>query len=232
MSLANLSRRAFIAGLPLGLAACGASSYTRPNPMSMLSSFGPAGPEYLAMYGEMDDGAFHIPAVDLKRIKPEFYRRQVEYGGDEMPGTIVIDTPNRYLYLVQDNGMAMRYGVGVGREGFAWSGDAVVKRKAEWPSWHPPVEMQARDPKSAIWANGMPGGLDNPLGARAHYLYQGDRDTLYRIHGTSEPWTIGTNVSSGCIRLVNQDVIDLYNRVPIGTVVKVIPNDDSIALTG
>jgi lipoprotein-anchoring transpeptidase ErfK/SrfK len=129
--------------------------------------------------------------------------------------------------------MAMRYGIGVGREGFSWSGDAVIQRKAEWPKWTPPAEMVARDPKAAEWANGLPGGLSNPLGARALYLFQGNRDTLYRIHGTTEPYSIGTNVSSGCIRLINQDIVDLYSRVPVGTRVVVLPADASfIADTG
>lgn len=178
--------------------------------------------EYVAMYSEMRDGGFVVPAVDLTRVNPAFLRREVDFVTDEPIGTIIIDTPARYLYLVLGDGRAMRYGIGVGREGFAWAGSAVIRRKAKWPSWHPPVEMQARDPKARKWARGMPGGPDNPLGARAHYLYQGNVDTLYRIHGTVEPWTIGSNVSSGCIRLINQDVIDLFERVPVGTIVKVL----------
>jgi lipoprotein-anchoring transpeptidase ErfK/SrfK len=135
----------------------------------------------------------------------------------EKPGTIIISTRKRRLFYVLPDGRAISYGVGVGRFGFTWRGVALVGRKAEWPRWIPPAEMVARDRFAAKYADGMPGGPDNPLGARALYLYSGNRDTLYRIHGTREPWTIGRAVSSGCIRMLNQDVIDLYNRAPIGT---------------
>jgi len=220
------SRRAILAALPLALAAC----VSIPVAPAMPPLIDPTRPrryprpsaEYVAMYSEMKDGGFTVPAVDLTLVNPAFLRREVDYATDEPAGTIIIDTPARYLYLVLGEGRAMRYGIGVGREGFAWAGTAVIRRKAKWPSWHPPVEMQARDPNSRKWANGMPGGPNNPLGARAHYLYQGNVDTLYRIHGTVEPWTIGSNVSSGCIRLINQDVIDLFERVPVGTVVRVL----------
>jgi lipoprotein-anchoring transpeptidase ErfK/SrfK len=138
------------------------------------------------------------------------------------PGSIIVDPGDRFLYLVQEEGMALRYGIGVGREGFGWSGGATVGSKQHWPKWFPPKEMVERDPRAAPYANGMDGGINNPLGARALYLYQGKKDTLYRIHGTNEPWSIGTAVSSGCIRLLNQDIIDLYDRVPIGTSVVVL----------
>jgi lipoprotein-anchoring transpeptidase ErfK/SrfK len=134
----------------------------------------------------------------------------------------VVNTAERYLYLVQEGGQALRYGVGIGREGFAWQGRAEIARKAMWPTWTPPREMVLRDPNAAPWANGMPGGIDNPLGARAMYIYQDGRDTIYRLHGTSDPATIGEAVSSGCVRLINQDVIDLYQRVPIGSPILVI----------
>jgi lipoprotein-anchoring transpeptidase ErfK/SrfK len=139
-------------------------------------------------------------------------------------GTIVIDPPNHFLYLVFENNSAIRYGVGVGREGFAWSGEAQIQAKRQWPTWHPPKEMMERDKEAAKWPDGMPGGPSNPLGARAMYLYQGKVDTLYRIHGTNQPWSIGKSLSSGCIRLINQDIIDLYSRVPIGTRVHVLGN--------
>jgi lipoprotein-anchoring transpeptidase ErfK/SrfK len=135
----------------------------------------------------------------------------------EIPGTIIISTRKRRLFYVLPDGMAISYGVGVGRWGFTWRGVATVGRKAEWPAWTPPPEMVERDPLAAQFAHGMPGGPDNPLGARAMYLYQGNQDTLYRIHGTREPWSIGLAVSSGCIRMLNEEVIDLYNRVKIGT---------------
>src|ERR1700704_2300087 len=145
-----------------------------------------------------------------------FKRQVVGYATHEAPGTIIIDTPNTYLYLVLGNGRAMRYGIGVGRDGFTWSGTQTITRKAEWPAWTPPAEMLARQP---YLPRHMVGGPDNPLGARAMYL----GSTMYRIHGTNDPSTIGGHVSSGCIRLTNADVTDLYSRVTIGTKVIVLP---------
>ena len=155
---------------------------------------------------------------------PEAFRRQVvPFRTAEAPGTIIIDGNQHFLYLVQPGGQAIRYGIGVGREGFGWAGIVRVGRKAENPTWTPPPEMVARDPNAAKWAAGMPGGRpDNPLGPRALYLYVGNSDTIYRIHGTIEPWTIGLDVSSGCIRLNNDDVIDLYSRVDVGAKVIVL----------
>ena len=146
---------------------------------------------------------------------PRYLRQVVDYDGNEPPGTIVINTPDKFLYLVQENGTALRYGIGVGRPGFTWAGEHEVTAKREWPDWRPPKEMLARRPDLPRY---MEGGPDNPLGARALYL----GSTLYRIHGSNEPWTIGTQVSSGCIRMRNEDVIDLYERVKIGTTVVVI----------
>jgi hypothetical protein len=146
-----------------------------------------------------------------------YHRRTVAYQTGEVPGTIIIDTEHYYLYYVLGGGKAIRYGVGVGREGFGWHGTVFIARKAEWPTWTPPPEMVAREKKNGrILPASMKGGPDNPLGARALYLYNKSGDTAYRIHGTSEPWTIGHNVSSGCIRLVNADVMDLYDRASIG----------------
>ncbi len=168
--------------------------------------------------GYIPDGDMDIPVVDRRRINPVYHRRRVEYRGPERAGTIVVDTGNRFLCLVRGDGTAIRYGIGIGREGFRWSGTAEVRRKARWPDWIPPAEMRRRRPDLPVH---MEGGLDNPLGARALYLYQGDRDTLYRIHGTNEPWTIGGADSSGCIRMLNEDVLDLHDRVPLGTQVVV-----------
>jgi lipoprotein-anchoring transpeptidase ErfK/SrfK len=148
-------------------------------------------------------------------IDPQFLRQEVPYDTKEPAGTIVIDTPNHFLYLVEPGGKAMRYGIGVGRPGFAWSGTHTISAKKEWPDWVPPKEMLERQPYLPHF---MAGGPHNPLGARALYL----GSTLYRIHGSSEPWTIGHNVSSGCIRLRNADIIDLYNRVKVGTKVVVL----------
>jgi len=156
------------------------------------------------------------------KILPQYKRQVVSYQSAESPGTIIVDTASRYLYLVEGGGKATRYGIGVGRQGFAWSGTATIGRKAEWPRWTPPAAMIARQPELAKYAGGMPGGIDNPLGARALYLYQGNRDTLYRLHGTNEPWSIGKAVSSGCIRLLNEDIVDIYNRAPTGTRVVVL----------
>ncbi len=162
----------------------------------------------------------HQPAA-VRRSRatdPAFLPALVDYQTTESPGTIVIDTSARYLYVVLGDGRAQRYGVGVGREGFGWTGRVHVGRKAEWPTWTPPAEMRQRQPYLPV---SMAGGLDNPLGARALYLFDGGRDTLFRIHGSNEPWTIGHAVSSGCIRMRNEDVISLYNRTPIGTTVVV-----------
>jgi len=154
---------------------------------------------------------------------PEDFRRQVvTFRTAEKPGTIIIDGNRHFLYLVLPDFKAIRYGIGVGREGFGWAGIVNVGRKAEWPTWTPPPEMVARDPKAAKYAGGMPGGPDNPLGARALYLYEGGRDTIYRIHGTNEPWSIGLDISSGCIRMNNEDVIDLYSRIEVGAKVIVL----------
>jgi lipoprotein-anchoring transpeptidase ErfK/SrfK len=225
--MAQLSRRSFFLTLPAMLAACTSSGYVPPPSPQQIANrtirrYPLPPPDIRAMYGQLNDDGRMVPAVDLTLIDPAFLRHEVSYYGPEDPGTVVVDTDRHYLYYVEEDGLAIRYGIGVGREGFGWSGVATIARKARWPSWHPPVEMQARDPKARKWAGGMPGGPDNPLGARAHYLYQDGRDTLYRIHGTAEPWTIGTNVSSGCIRMINQDVIDLFDRVPSGTTVEVL----------
>ena len=191
-------------------------------------------PEYAEMYGPVLGERFPIPAVDLSTVDPAFLRREVAYPTPEAPGTIVVDTPARYLYYVGPDGSATRYGVGVGKEGFAWAGAASINSKQEWPDWYPPSEMIERRPDiqpqlTALRSGvGVAGGPTNPLGARALYLWQDNKDTLYRIHGTTEPQTIGRNVSSGCIRMINQDAIHLYNRVPNGTVVRVLPGPDGI----
>jgi lipoprotein-anchoring transpeptidase ErfK/SrfK len=221
----HATRRALIALLPVALVGCAPTrGVLQPTPQLRLSGLRPLLPLGSGgYYGELPDEPFPVPAVDLQRIDPRVLRRTVRYGGFEPPGTIVIDTAARRLNLVGGDGSALQYGVGVGREGLAWSGRAIVGRKAEWPRWIPTPDMIRREPeKYARWSGGMDGGLGNPLGARALYLYAGGRDTYYRIHGTNEPWTIGTSVSSGCIRMINQDVIDLYDRVPVGSPVIVV----------
>ena len=173
--------------------------------------------DYALMYGPMPNEQFPIPAVSLRKMRIKYYRRQVDYISSEPVGTLIVDTGDFYLYLIQEDGRALRYGVGLGRAGFEWSGRARVGWKQEWPKWTPPDEMIARQPELEKFSSengGMPPALDNPLGARALYIFQGNTDTLYRLHGTQESWSIGKAVSSGCVRLLNQDIIDLYGRVP------------------
>lgn len=224
------------ASLTLTLAGCNSSARQgqlaarAPNPKAETLSAAErpaASPRYTALYGAVSD-KFPINALKPGVVPEAYWRMEVDYVSGEQPGTIIVDPRAHYLYFILSGDRAMRYGVGVGKEGFGWNGVATIKSKQEWPDWYPPMEMIERDPsikervgtlQSGI---GVPGGLSNPLGARAMYLWQGNKDTLFRIHGTLEPWTIGKNVSSGCIRMVNQDVIDLYNRVATGTTVKVI----------
>jgi lipoprotein-anchoring transpeptidase ErfK/SrfK len=180
-----------------------------------------------SMYREMVDGGFRIPEVDPDEVDARFWRTEVAYETSAAPGTLVVDTPNRYLYHVGTGGRSIRYGVGVGREGFEWSGQAVVAWQKAWPRWVPPDSMIARQPelkKYTASAGGMQPGLRNPLGARALYIHDHGKDTLYRLHGNNEPSTIGKAVSSGCIRLLNQDIIHLAANVPNGSAVIVIPD--------
>jgi len=178
----------------------------------------------------LDNASKPMTATDAVRgvarsqtIKPQFKRRLVRFVTDEAPGTIIVDTNHKYLYYVESGDRAIRYGIGVGRDGFGWSGVVKIGRKAEWPAWTPPPEMRAREAKAGHKLPAVqPGGEDNPLGARAMYLYQNGHDTIFRIHGTNQPWTIGLNMSSGCIRMMNQDVSDLYDRAPVGTKVIVV----------
>ncbi len=157
------------------------------------------------------------------KIDPKFVPQNVRFDSDYDAGTIVVNPAEFFLYLVESSTWARRYGVRVGRAGLAWKGEAVIERKAEWPRWTPTRNMIRREPeKYARFAGGMAGGPNNPLGARALYLYRNGRDTLYRIHGTNEPWTIGRAVSNGCVGLVNEHVEDLYDRVPVGTRVIVL----------
>jgi lipoprotein-anchoring transpeptidase ErfK/SrfK len=200
-----ISRRVVVAGLPLLVAGCAGSNL------------------FTGGYNGVRDDGFIVPAVDITTIDPSLLRQEVAWHGKERPGTIVVDVPQRRLYLVQRGGRALRYGIGVGRsEGANFRGNAVIGRKEKWPHWTPTANMMAAIPLYRHYAGGMEGGPDNPLGPRALYLYRDGHDTFFRLHGTTEPETIGQAVSSGCIRLFNQDIIDLYNRVPIGTHVKVL----------
>lgn len=215
MSTQWWTRRKLISGVSLviagALTGCNRTTRVAQDPPDLVPS------PYASMYGPMPNEQFPLPAIDLDKVPDKYLRRVVSYPTSEKVGTLIVDTENFFLYLVQENGKAIRYGVGLGRAGFEWSGRAYVARKAAWPRWTPPEEMIARQPDLEKWSwqnGGMPPGLKNPLGARALYIYQDGRDTLYRLHGTAETWSIGKAVSSGCVRLLNQDIIDLHRRVP------------------
>lgn len=214
----GLSRRAVCGGICVLLAGCATA------PQSLLSGAPAWTDPYASIYGPVTDGSNTVPALELDlAAHQDLLRQEVAFPARYSPGTIVVNVAERRLYLVQRAGRALRYAVGVGREqALNFRGSAIVGRKAVWPRWIPTADMIKRMPNYAAYADGMPGGLGNPLGARALYLYVGDRDSYFRIHGTNEPTTIGSAVSSGCIRLFNQDIIDLYNRVPLGAPVVVL----------
>jgi lipoprotein-anchoring transpeptidase ErfK/SrfK len=203
------TRRSFFFMIAAGLAGCQTTGVP-PEPLAEDDD---------AWYiGTLPDQPHDIPLVDRSRMAPELMRQTVKYESDEQPGTIVVNIDQKFLYLVQPGNTAIRYGIGVGRLGYSWKGTAEIGRKAVWPSWRPTETMRR------ILANlpdGMEGGVNSPLGARALYLYQNGKDTMFRIHGTNEPWSIGTQVSSGCVRMLNEDIYDLYSRVKLGTVVRV-----------
>jgi lipoprotein-anchoring transpeptidase ErfK/SrfK len=203
--------------LPIAVAGCSLTGESLRYAASTMPSIG-TGP-YAALVSEK----FPVDAIDISEVDPKFLRQVVEYRTSQPPGTVVVDPHQRFLYLVGKDGKAVRYGVGVGRAGLAFTGTASVQEKREWPHWTPTSHMIAREPsRYAKWASGMEGGAGNPLGARALYLFKDGKDTRYRIHGTTEPQSIGKAVSSGCIRMMNQDIIDLYQRVPTGAKVVVL----------
>ena len=216
-----ITRRAVLAIGAGALAGC----VSRPETATIESAAAKIDPFYLQMYAALNDEPFPVQEVDLTQVDPRFWRREVSYSTAEPPGTVVVDPGERYAYLVLGEGQALRYGVGVGKEeAFNFQESATIARKAEWPRWTPTQDMIRRNPERyAKFASGLPGGPENPLGPRALYLYRAGQDTLYRLHGTVEPWTIGTMVSSGCVRFLNQDIIDLYRRVPVGSRVTVLP---------
>ncbi|WP_244488952.1 L,D-transpeptidase [Devosia sp. Root635] len=209
-----MNRRAFLVGSAAIVGAVGLAGCT---------AGGMSFAEAERVYGPVPDERFAIPAVNLNKVDPKYLRRTVRYTSDEAVGTIIVDPRHYYVYRIEGGGQATRYGANVGRAGFLWSGDAYIGRKAEWPIWTPPREMILRQPEAAPYANGMPPGLDNPLGARTLYLYQNGKYTLYTIYSTIKPETIGRGVSSGCVGLLTQDMLDLYEKTPVDTKVIVLP---------
>lgn len=209
----------------LGLAACADVPNSAANP--------PPTAEVPPHYQAVQDGEYLIPAVEPLHLFGTNPRAEVAYAGSEEPGTIVVDTYARVLYYVMEGNTALRYGIAVGREGISFRGTGYVGRKAEWPSWTPTANMvRTRPDLYAQFAGGLPGGLDNPLGARALYLYRGGRDTMFRIHGTIDNASIGRATSAGCIRLFNQDAIDLFNRAESGDRIVVRTLEESLAAEG
>jgi lipoprotein-anchoring transpeptidase ErfK/SrfK len=219
----NITRRRLLGAAAAGLASAALAGCSTTGNRSRVAEApstalpGPGFGSYASMYGPVVDEGYVIPAVPIERMDPRFLRQVVADPTGEPAGTIVVDTSSHFLYLVLGDGQAMRYGVGLGRAGFEWSGRAVVEWKQKWPRWFPPAEMIARQPELEEYSEangGMAPGLQNPLGARALYIFQDGEDTLYRVHGSPEWNSIGKSVSSGCVRLMNQDIIDLYDRVP------------------
>lgn len=208
--------RSFLLGSAIGLGALALAG--------CVASEDPRYAEAAKLYGPVADAQFKIPAVDVHKVSdPRYFRATVEYDTKEAPGTIIIDPKHFYLYRVEGGGKATRYGVNVGRNGFLWSGEVYVGRKAEWPIWTPPKEMIARRPEARKYAGGMKPGLDNPLGARTLYLYKNGAYTVFTIYSTSDPESIGNGETSGCTGLLTQDMLDLYARTPVKTKVIMLP---------
>ena len=206
----SITRREFVGGAT-------AAALTMAAGPANGANFAKGAGAYFAGVGEDNGVAFRL--TNFAKIDPRWRRQMVQYHSTEPQGTVVVDTRNHFLYVIFENQTALRYGVGVGREGFQWFGRARIDRKAIWPDWVPPPEMRERQPELPTF---VAGGPDNPLGPRALYLYRDGQDLGYRLHGTLEPWSIGSDVSSGCIRMFSEDVIDLYQRCPKGTRVLVL----------
>ena len=211
----HLDRRSFLVGSAslsaLALAGCAVNDGN----MSLA--------EAEIVYGPVPAEKFPIPAADFRQLDRKYLRKTLPYETSEAPGTVIVDPANYYVYRIEEGGLATRYGANVGRDGFRWNGDAYVGRKSEWATWTPPAEMIKRQPEAAKYARGMPGGLDNPLGARTLHLYQNGRYTLYTIYASSDPESIGSGITSGCVGLLSQDMIHLYERTPVKTKVVVLP---------
>lgn len=223
--MGHLSRRSFLIAAPLALAGCVTNQYNRS--VRQAEPTWPVPANIQALYGAVTTEPYPLPAIDMSKINPKYWRQEVVYNSPYSPGTLVVDTQARFLYLIGEDGRALRYGIGVGKAGLALEGEAVVQYKRMWPKWTPTRDMMEREPaRYGHLGDGMPAGSDNPLGARALYLFKNGQDTLFRIHGSHEAWSIGKAVSSGCIRLLNQDIIDLYGRVPEGTHVIVLQHGE------
>jgi lipoprotein-anchoring transpeptidase ErfK/SrfK len=209
----RFSRRSFLFGATVGLGAVALAGCSG-GVMSLAQAE--------KHYGPKPDERFPIPGVNLNKVSAKYYRQTVRYASKEAPGTIIVDPRNHYVYRIEGDGTATRYGVSVGRAGFLWSGEAYVGRKSEWPIWTPPKEMIERQPEAAKYAGGMKPGLDNPLGARALHLYENGVYPLYTLYSTIRPETIGKGISSGCVGLLTQDMLELYERTPVNTKVVVL----------
>lgn len=223
---ATLSRRAMLGGLASMGALAVAGCATTGSPPQVDTPAEPVRrsvpPDVLAMYAALPDEEYFVPAANVSLLDPIYWRQEVANPTGEKEGSVVVDTANYFLYWTMPGGRAMRYGVGLGRAGFEWSGSGHIAYKRKWPVWTPPSEMIERQPELEMYRHGQPPGLLNALGARALYIHQGNRDTLYRVHGTMDVVSIGKAVSSGCVRLLFHDVIDLHDRVTSGSPIVVI----------
>ena len=208
-------RRSFLAGSAAGLGALALGGCATSDGMSLA--------EAQKLYGPVPEEKFPVPAIDVSKVDPKYFRRTVAYDTKEPAGTIIVDPANYYVYRVAGDGTATRYGANVGRDSFRWNGNAYVGRKSEWPTWTPPKEMIKRQPEVAKYARGMPGGLENPLGARTLHLYQNGAYTLYTIYASLDAESIGNGITSGCVGLLTQDMMHLYAQTPVKTKVVVLP---------
>ncbi len=210
-----VNRRSFLVGSAVGIGALGLGGCAATDGMSLA--------EAQKLYGPVPEEKFPVPAIDVSKVDPKYFRRTVAYDTKEPAGTIIVDPANYYVYRVAGDGTAPRYGANVGRDGFRWNGNAYVGRKSEWPTWTPPKEMIKRQPEVAKYARGMPGGLENPLGARTLHLYQNGAYTLYTIYASLDAESIGNGITSGCVGLLTQDMMHLYAQTPVKTKVVVLP---------
>lgn len=215
----SLGRRQFLASAASfsALALAGCATTASPRLVEVAEPRHAVPVDVQMMYGPVEDEGYSLRAADMSLVDPLYWRQQVVNPTGEKPGTVVVDTANRFLYHVGEAGMATRYGVGIGRDGYAWAGRAHIAYKKKWPTWTPPSEMIDRQPELEQYRHGMPPGIGNPLGARTMYIHQGNVDTIYRIHGNPDERSIGQAVSSGCVRLLQQDVIHLYDNVKTGS---------------